>query len=55
MNGAGHRLAGAATGAAWAVTTVPYSLSVVAMSAAVASATSHGWMSPDVDLTGPWN
>ena len=54
MNGAGHRLAGAATGAAWAVTTVPYSLSVVAMSAAVASATSHGWMSPDADQCRPF-
>lgn len=54
MNGAGHRLAGACAGASWALATVPYSWSVVAMSAAVSSATSHGWMSPDLDLTRPW-
>jgi hypothetical protein len=53
MMGPTHRCLGALCGIAVASSDgQPWSM--VAMSGLVASATSHGWASPDVDQTGPW-
>lgn len=53
MLGPTHRMAGALAGVGFAsVSGQP--LSMVVMSGLVASSTSHGWASPDVDQAGPW-
>jgi hypothetical protein len=53
MMGPTHRLAGSLAGVAVSsVAGQPWS--IVAMSGLVASATSHGWASPDIDQTEPW-
>lgn len=53
MMGPTHRLFGAACGASAAVVAGEPQVMVL-MSGLVASATAHGWSSPDVDQTGPW-
>ena len=52
MMGPSHRLLGAVTGAAYA-TFVGDDLAHVVVSAAVATVTSAGWLSPDVDQSRP--
>lgn len=53
MMGATHRLFGAACGATVA-TVAGQSETMILMAGLVASASSHGWASPDVDQTRPW-
>ena len=53
MLGPTHRLTGAVAGAGWAVYTDQPTLSV-ALAALVATASSAGWGSPDVDQSGPF-
>jgi hypothetical protein len=53
MMGPTHRLTGGLAGVAYAAATgQPWS--VVAMSGVIASASAHGFLSPDVDQTKPW-
>jgi hypothetical protein len=53
MMGPQHRLFGGLCGAAVA-TYQGASFTMIAMTAMVATASAHGWSSPDVDQTGPW-
>lgn len=53
MMGATHRLFGALSGAALA-SAQGEPRAMVVITALVASATSHGWASPDMDQTKPW-
>lgn len=53
MMGPTHRVFGALCGAT-AASAAGQGWSMVAMTALVATATSHGWASPDVDQTRPW-
>lgn len=53
MLGPTHRLFGALCGATYASTTGQDFPTIVAVSI-VATATSHGWSSPDLDQTEPW-
>lgn len=51
--GPGHRVVGALAGAALGYAAgQPFPL--VVLGAVVATAASHGWLSPDVDQTAPW-
>ena len=53
MMGPTHRVTGALAGASLASASAqPWHM--IAMTALVATATSHGWSSPDMDLTRPW-
>ena len=53
MMGATHRIFGAACGAAYAQL-AGADTGIVVATAIIASASSHGWTSPDMDQTGPW-
>ena len=53
MMGPTHRLTGAVAGAAVA-SWQGQPFEIIAMTAIIATATAHGWSSPDVDQTGPW-
>ena len=53
MMGPTHRLFGALAGAG-AATITGHSTPEVVMTALVATATAHGWSSPDVDQTEAW-